>query len=166
METLNDRIRLARKHLSLSQKDFADQLGLSQRSISWSEQSGNNVPDSTIKSICMAFSISEEWLRDGTGPMQSKSNSFDLTQYVLDRDGDPLELEIIKAYLTLPKDIRQAVLDHFKKCLSSSPASPTPLRSVEEMEEEYKKRHSASASTTTSNASSITTDAEKAAGEQ
>lgn len=166
METLNDRIRLARKHLSLSQKDFADQLGLSQRSISWSEQSGNNVPDSTIKSICMAFSISEEWLRDGTGPMQSKSNSFDLTQYVLDRDGDPLELEIIKAYLTLPKDIRQAVLDHFKKCLSSSPASPTPLRSVEEMEEEYKKRHSASASTTTSNAFSITTDAEKAAGEQ
>lgn len=165
METLNDRIRLARKHLSLSQKDFADQLGLSQRSISWSEQSGNNVPDSTIKSICMAFSISEEWLRDGTGPMQSKSNSFDLTQYVLDRDGDPLELEIIKAYLTLPKDIRQAVLDHFKKCLSSSPSSPAPVQSVEDLEEEYKKRHSASASTTTSNASS-TTDAEKAAGDQ
>lgn len=166
METLNDRIRLARKHLSLSQKDFADQLGLSQRSISWSEQSGNNVPDSTIKSICMAFSISEEWLRDGTGPMQSKSNSFDLTQYVLDRDGDPLELEIIKAYLTLPKDIRQAVLDHFKKCLTSSPSSPAPVQSVEDLEAEYKKRNSASASTTTSNASSITIDAEKAAGEQ
>lgn len=166
METLNDRIRLARKHLSLSQKDFADQLGLSQRSISWSEQSGNNVPDSTIKSICMAFSISEEWLRDGTGPMQSKSNSFDLTQYVLDRDGDPLELEIIKAYLTLPKDIRQAVLDHFKKCLSQSLSSPAPAPTVEELEEEYIKRHSASASTTASNVSSTTTDAEKAAGEQ
>lgn len=166
METLNDRIRLARKHLSLSQKDFADQLGLSQRSISWSEQSGNNVPDSTIKSICMAFSISEEWLRDGTGPMQSKSNSFDLTQYVLDRDGDPLELEIIKAYLTLPKDIRQAVLDHFKKCLSSSPPSPAPAQSVEELEEAYKKMHSSFASSTDSTASNSTTDDGKAAGEQ
>lgn len=165
MDTLNERIRLVRKHFSLSQKDFADQLGLSQRSISWGEQPGNNVPDSTVKSICMAFSINEDWLRTGSGPMQVKKDSFDLTQYVLEHGGDPLEFEIIKAYFSMPKDIRQSVLDHFRKRLSSSLSSPAPAPTVEELEEEYKKRHSSSASSTTSNASSTTTAAEKAAGD-
>lgn len=162
MDTLNDRIRLIRKHLSLSQKEFADQLGLSQRSVSWSEQPGNNVPDSTIKSICLAFSINEEWLRFGTGSMNTKSSSFDLEQYVLDHGGDALEFEVLKTYFSLPKEIRKSAIQHFlTSALSSAPA---PVQSVEELEEEYKKRHSASASTTDSTASS-STDAEKAAGD-
>lgn len=164
MDTLNDRIRLARKHLSLSQKEFADKLGVSQRSVSWSEQPGNNVPDSTIKSICLAFSINEEWLRFGTGPMNATSNSFDLEQYVLERGGDALELEILKTYFSLPKEIRKTALQYFlTSVLSSTPASS---HTVEELEAEYKKRNSASASTTTSTVSSTTTDAEKASGDQ
>lgn len=163
MDTLNDRIRLIRKHLSLSQKEFADQLGLSQRSVSWSEQPGNNVPDSTVKSICLAFSINEEWLRFGTGSMNTKSSSFDLEQYVLDHGGDALEYEILKTYFSLPKEIRKSAIQHFlTSALSSSPA---PAQSVEELEEEYKKRHSASASRTASTASSTTTDAEKVSGD-
>lgn len=162
MDTLNDRIRLIRKHLSLSQKEFADQLGLSQRSVSWSEQPGNNVPDSTIKSICLAFSINEEWLRFGTGSMNTKSSSFDLEQYVLDHGGDALEFEVLKTYFSLPKEIRKSAIQHFlTSALSSAPA---PVQSIDELEEEYKKRHSASASTTDSTASS-STDAEKAAGD-
>lgn len=162
MDTLNDRIRLVRKHLSLSQTEFADQLGLSQRSVSWSEQPGNNVPDSTIKSICLAFSINEEWLRFGTGPMNIKSSSFDLEQYVLDHGGDALEYEILKTYFSLPKEIRKSAIQHF--LASALASSPAPSKSVEELEEEYKKRHSASASTTDSTVLS-TTDAGKAAGD-
>lgn len=163
---INQRIRHLRKSvLGLNQRQFASDLGMAQTGVSGMEQDGATVTDRVIKSICLTYNVNEEWLRDGTGPMQSQSNSFDLTQYVLDRDGDPLELEIIKAYFTLPKDIRQAVLDHFRKRLSSSLFSPAPAPTVEELEEEYKKRHSASASTTTSNAFSITTDAEKAAGD-
>lgn len=164
MDTLNDRIRLIRKHLSLSQKEFADQLGLSQRSVSWSEQPGNNVPDSTIKSICLAFSINEEWLRFGTGSMNTKSSSFDLEQYVLDHDGDALEYEVLKTYFSLPKEIRKSAIQHFlTSALSSAPA---PSQSAEDLEEEYKKRNSLSASSSqTSNLSSSTTDG-KAAGEE
>lgn len=163
MDTLNDRIRLVRKHLSLSQKEFADQLGLSQRSVSWSEQPGNNVPDSTIKSICLAFSVNEEWLRFGTGPMNTKTSSFDLEQYVLDHGGDALEFEILKAYFSLPKEIRKSAIQHFlTSALSSSPA---PSKSVDELEEEYKKRNSATAFTTGLTPSSTTTGAEKASGD-
>lgn len=164
---INQRIRHLRKSvLGLNQRQFASDLGMAQTGVSGMEQDGATVTDRVIKSICLTYNVNEEWLRDGTGPMQSQSNSFDLTQYVLDRDGDPLELEIIKAYFTLPKDIRQAVLDHFRKRLSSSLFSPAPAPTVDELEAEYKKRNSLSASSSqTSNLSSSTTDG-KAAGEE
>ncbi len=165
--TINERVKAVRKERRWSQSHLASILGITQSGVSYMEQNGSTVSDQTIKSLCMAVpGLNESWLRTGTGPMYIQSSSFDLTQYILERDGDPLELEIIKAYLTLPKDIRQAVLDHFKKCLSQSLSSPAPAPTVEELEEEYIKRHSASASTTASNVSSTTTDAEKAAGEQ
>lgn len=164
--TINERVKAVRKERRWSQSHLASILGITQSGVSYMEQNGSTVSDQTIKSLCMAVpGLNESWLRTGTGPMYTQSSSFDLTQYILERDGDPLELEIIKAYLTLPKDIRQAVLDHFKKCLSQSLSSPAPAPTVEELEEEYKKRHSASASTTASNVSSTTTDG-KAAGDK
>lgn len=164
---INQRIRHLRKSvLGLNQRQFASDLGMAQTGVSGMEQDGATVTDRVIKSICLTYGINEEWLRNGTGPMQVQNNSFDLSQFVEDRGGSQLDFEILKAYFTLPKDIRNAVIEHFRKCLTSSPSSPAPVQSVEDLEEEYKKRHSASASTTTSNASSITTDAEKAAGEQ
>lgn len=164
--SINERIRYLRKSvLGLNQRRFASDLGMAQTGVSGMEQDGATVTDRVIKSICLTYNVNEEWLRYGTGPVQSKDSSFDLAQYISDRGGDPLDLEIIKAYLTLPKDIRQAVLDHFRKCLSSSSPSPAPDQSVEELEEEYKKRNSASASTMGSTPSSTTTGAGKAAGD-
>lgn len=159
--SINQRIRHLRKSvLGLNQRQFASDLGMAQTGVSGMEQEGATVTDRVIKSICLTYNINEDWLRTGSGPMQVKKDSFDLTQYVLEHGGDPLEFEIIKAYFSLPKDIRQSVLDHFRKCLSSS---PSPDQSVAELEEEYKKRHSASALTTDSTASSSTTEENMAA---
>lgn len=166
--TINERIKAVRKEKRWSQAHLASILGITQSGVSYMEQNGSTVSDQTIKSLCMAIpGLNESWLRTGTGPMYVQSDSFDLTQYVLDRNGDPLELEIIKAYFALPKEIRQTVLDHFRKCLSSSLSSPAPAPTVDELEAEYKKRNSLSASSSqTSNLSSSTTDVEKAAGDQ
>lgn len=167
MDSIASRIIKIADDNRLNKSEFARRINVTPAYISKLSKQPDSVPsDRTISDICRVFNVNEEWLRSGTGPMYLPSNSFDLTQYVLERDGDPLELEVIKAYLTLPKDIRQAVLDHFKKCLAQSLSSPAPAPTVEELEEEYIKRHSASASTTASNVSSTTTDAEKAAGEQ
>lgn len=43
-ENLNDRIKEVRKALNMSQKEVAKEMGVSQGTISWSEQPGNNVP--------------------------------------------------------------------------------------------------------------------------
>ena len=66
---MNARIRELRKALNLSQKDFAEKIGLKQNAISYMEKSGATVTEQNIKTICSQFSINENWLRTGSGEM-------------------------------------------------------------------------------------------------
>ena len=126
MTTPNERIKELRKRSGLSQKGFAEKIGISQRSVSWGEQPGNNVPDSTLKTICMAFGVSEPWLRDGTGPMYIQAPTFSLDDFVKERGATGLELDIVKAYFELDPDTRKMLVQHFKERLTV-PAEPAGL---------------------------------------
>lgn len=136
MDTLNERIKILRNKLGMSQKDFAGRLGISQRSVSWGEQPGNNVPDSTVKSICMAFNVDENWLRTGTGNMYIESSKFSLNEFVVSKGATELDLDVMKAYFELDPEIRHTVIEHFKRYLSnphalyeSVPENPETLES-------------------------------------
>lgn len=136
MTTLNERIREVRKYLGLSQKDFAEKVGISQRSVSWGEQPGNNVPDSTIKSLCIVFRISEAWLRTGEGEMLEHPETFSLDQYLKERGCTALEMEIVKAYFDLDADTRQKVFDHFQGRLSAAKERLAAADAGQQQEEE------------------------------
>ena len=66
---MNERLKLLRKALKLYQVDFAEQIGLSQTSLSMIEMGRNPLTDKNIKLICSTFNVSERWLRDGEGEM-------------------------------------------------------------------------------------------------
>lgn len=66
---MNNRIRELRKSLNLSQKDFAEKIGLKQNAISYMEKNGSTVTEQNIKTICSQFSVNENWLRTGSGKM-------------------------------------------------------------------------------------------------
>lgn len=66
---MNKRIRELRKTLNLSQKEFADKIGLKQNAISHMEKDGSTVTEQNIKTICYQFSVNENWLRTGDGKM-------------------------------------------------------------------------------------------------
>ena len=66
---MNRRVRELRKALRLSQKDFAEKLGLKQNAISYMEKEGSTVTEQNIRAICAQFSVNEGWLRNGTGTM-------------------------------------------------------------------------------------------------
>ena len=66
---MNDRIRQVRKALALSQKEFAERIGLKQNAISCMEKSGSTITEQNIKIICSQFSVNEDWLRTGSGTM-------------------------------------------------------------------------------------------------
>ncbi len=155
--TLNERIKELRKLRGLSQKDFAETIGISQRSVSWGEQPGNNVPDNTIKNICMTFGVSEDWLRNGTEPMYIPESTFSLDKFVKDHGGTELELDIMKAYFELEPDIRAMLVQHFKERLTASRAEPSEM-TVEEAEAAYIKSRSQNVQNTALSASNITDD--------
>jgi DNA-binding XRE family transcriptional regulator len=110
---INQRVRYFRKEvLKMSQRAFAKYIGMKQTSISSLEN--GTVTDSTVKSICLAFNLNEDWLRYGTEPMYSEEPTFSLDDFVKEHQATDLELEIMKAYFELDPDLRKAVVNHFK----------------------------------------------------
>lgn len=66
---MNNCIRKLRKTLELSQKEFAQKIGLKQNAISYMEKNNATVTEQNIKNICSQFSVNENWLRTGNGKM-------------------------------------------------------------------------------------------------
>lgn len=113
--TINERIKQLRKDiLHKSQQEFASILQVTQASISWSEQPGHNVPDSSIRSICSNFGISEDWLRTGEGEIYSSTlPEDDLTRRVVELLGkhDPFFESLVLMYSELSEEGRKVFLE-------------------------------------------------------
>ncbi len=77
---MNNRIRILRKTLNLSQKEFAEKIGLKQNAISYLEKNGSTITEQNIKIICSEFNVNEKWIRTGSGKMflesQKKQKEF------------------------------------------------------------------------------------------
>ena len=158
--TVNERIRYFRKDvLKLNQTDFAQSIGMKQRGASGMEQDGATVTDRAIKSICMAYNVNEDWLRNGTEPMYIQAPTFSL---VRQRGGTELELDIMKAYFELEPDIRAMLVQHFKERLTASRAESSEISgmTVEEAEAAYIKSRSRTAQSPGSSALNTTADTE------
>lgn len=123
--TINERIRWFRKeHLRISQAEFAQVIGMKQTSVSTFERNGASVSDQIVKSICMAFSVNECWLRTGEGEILKQPKTFSLDLYLKENGCTALEMEIVKAYFALDVDTRQKVFEHFRSWLSVAAESP------------------------------------------
>lgn len=113
---MNERIKLLRKTLGLSGEKFGNKLGLTRMTISNLEHNRYNLTEQTIKLICREYNVNEDWLRTGNGEMFNTLDTISLDD--LASDLEPLELDILKAYFTLDKDIRLKAIEHFKNSLN------------------------------------------------
>lgn len=66
---MKERIKELRKHLGLTQQEFADRLGLKRNTIAQYEMGRNEPIEAIIKSICKEYNVDETWLRTGQGDM-------------------------------------------------------------------------------------------------
>ena len=138
---LDKRIRNIRKELKMSQSEFAERMGVSQGTISWSEQPDKNVPDSTIKSICTIFNVNENYLLYGELPIFTQPDTFSLDNFIEERGGTDLEKEIIKTYFELDPEVRKAVFDHFKSKFSPRPKHNPLFDGVPDTPEELERMY-------------------------
>lgn len=66
---MNERLKLLRKTLDLTQQQFADRIGIKRNTLATYESGRNEPIDSVFTLICREFRVNEDWLRNGNGEM-------------------------------------------------------------------------------------------------
>ena len=102
---MNERIKKLRKALDLTQREFADALGVKRNTVGQWECGINSITEQIIVSICREFRVNEEWLRNGTGemflPSDRKSDIAKLTKQLLDEEDDSFKNRFISMLANL-----------------------------------------------------------------
>lgn len=105
---MKERLKILRKHLNLTQKEFAQSIGLKSPSTIGNIELGIiKLSDRNISAICDAFNVSETWLRTGNGEMLenlSPEDEFDVLVGKLYAENDSFKKNIIRAMLKLNDD--------------------------------------------------------------
>lgn len=124
---MHDRIKKLRKALDLTQQEFASRIGTTANVLTNYETGRRNPSASVINNICKTFSVNEAWLRNGTGEMFAESDTFSLDAYAASHGCTDLDIAFLKTFFDLDPDMRNRVLDHFRKSLAKRqpPAAPT-----------------------------------------
>jgi transcriptional regulator with XRE-family HTH domain len=68
---MKDRIKQTRELANLSQRAFAQRIGISGPSVARLESGENNPGEQTIRAICSEFGVRREWLELGIEPMRA-----------------------------------------------------------------------------------------------
>lgn len=66
---MNNRLKELRKELGLTQREFAEKIGIKQNTVAQYEMGRNNPIDAVIALICRRWNVNENWLRSGKGSM-------------------------------------------------------------------------------------------------
>lgn len=139
--TINERIKDFRKNVvNMSQSELSIRLGMKQTSVSTFEKNGATVTEPTIKALCLAFNLNEDWLRYGAEPMYVQPAAFSLDDFVKTKGATALELEIVKAYFELDAGIRKAAINHFKERLTAAMFEVEEDKDIPDTPEELERR--------------------------
>lgn len=111
MAEINERIKVLREHLGLTQTALAEKINRAPNTINQYEK-GKNIPDRTILDICNAFNANELWLRTGSGEMFRQETNVDveLAHQVgrLIKSDDDFTKRLVLEYLKLPPELKTA----------------------------------------------------------
>lgn len=114
---INDRIKLVRKALRMSQIDFSSKIGLSQSRLAAVEANKGNVTERTIKLVCSEFNASEHWLRTGEGDMFNPPDSI-VESLVSKFDFPAIVAQMLRAYEGLDQEQQAAVLHYARRVIA------------------------------------------------
>lgn len=109
--TANDRIKLLRKELKVSQTRFGEMLGVSKSVIVNLELNRVELKDMMINLICKTFNVNPLWLTEGQGEM-----FFDTPQAIIDDLADEfnlteLEKKIVSNFVNLSETQRKQIIE-------------------------------------------------------
>lgn len=116
---MNERIKLLRKQLELSQEAFGARLEITKASVSRIESGINNPSDQTLKLICKEFNVNEDWLRTGAGGEENMFVPADMVylQNVgkLGSERNEFKKFYLNMMMELPDEYWDYIYNEFKK---------------------------------------------------
>lgn len=101
----DNRVKILRTSLKLSQKTFGEELGITDASVCRIESGVQGLTEQMAKLICQIFHVNYLWLTEGKGEMFEAPGSA-LDDLAMQYDLNEIDLYLIKAYLDMPKDER------------------------------------------------------------
>ena len=111
MAEINERIKVLRERLGLTQTALAEKINRAPNTINQYEK-GKNIPDRTILDICNAFNVNEVWLRTGSGEMFRQETNVDVEMAHqvgrLIKSDDDFTKRLVLEYLKLPPELKTA----------------------------------------------------------
>ena len=152
--SINQRIRILRKELGLSQGDFGKRIGLKQGAVSKIEQEGSTVIDQNIRLICTTFGVSERWLREGAGDMLAQTRDDYVRAFAERCHLGEAFIQVMKNFLALSEEDRATMFRLIQQVAADLPA-PAPSkedeieREVERYRQELLAEQKGSSSTST-----------------
>ncbi|KJZ87242.1 MULTISPECIES: helix-turn-helix transcriptional regulator [Clostridium] len=106
---MKERIKKIRTLKGLTQKQFADKIGITDATVSRIESGKNAVTKQVIKSICREFEVNEKWLTDGTGEIFENSENQQIEEIYKENELNSFDKMFIENYIKLNKEERKAV---------------------------------------------------------
>lgn len=128
MATFGERLKHALSKRGIKQKDLAEMIDIKASNIS-SYCAGTYTPSPrTIKDICKALEIREEWLRTGRGQMMEQTSDTIVTElakkYRLGKNATALLAAVANAFNGLGEKEAEQIMRRFNDALSAHLAAP------------------------------------------
>ena len=104
---MKDRIKKLRRHLDLTQQEFADRIKIKRGGVANYEIGRNQPSDSVISLICREFNVNEDWLRNGGSDddmfikLTEDEELAMYTQMLLDSSTDDVVANLIKKFICI-----------------------------------------------------------------
>lgn len=107
----NERVKILRKVLGLSQESFGNMLGVKKSAISKIEKGENGLTIQLAKLICRIFNVNYFWLMEGIGEMFTAIPETILDELVDEYKLDKYDKFIIQTYLESSKEQQKVIKD-------------------------------------------------------
>lgn len=117
--TINERLKLLRKELGLTQIEFGEKIGLKKSAASQVEKDGYSINPRLLQLICSTFNISEKWLTEGKGDMYTSDEEAILEKLAGMYNLSESQLTFAKQWLQLPATAKDAVVDYIVSVASA-----------------------------------------------
>jgi transcriptional regulator with XRE-family HTH domain len=110
--TINDRFKLVRKELGLSQETFGSRIGITNSAVSKIEKGENKVTESLIKLLRSEYKVDPFWLETGIGDDKFTAIPDTIIDALVDEYKlDDYDRFIIEAYVEAPPEQQKAIKD-------------------------------------------------------